>query len=69
MNRMVRPTIVDILQDEFQNFSPKLYPIIKGDHHEYKNLDDLEYALAFSAGGFGSILFKWLEDGATKSYI
>lgn len=46
---------------------PGVYSELKGDPGEYDNREQMECALAFSAGGFWNLLSRWLDRGARES--
>ncbi|SHJ22383.1 transcriptional regulator, TetR family [Clostridium cavendishii DSM 21758] len=54
-----------LLFEKYNEFLPKIRDAVNDS--KYDEMINSEYIMAFSAGGYCNLLFKWLSDGAKKS--
>lgn len=59
--------MLPFMMSQYSRLFPKVFQMVKGDHILAHNEETLSYAMAFSAGGLLSILFKWAEDEMNKT--
>lgn len=55
------------LLDHLNKRLPYIYKLFKGHRKEYSNDDELQYALAYSVGGYWNTLKLWLKNGVNKT--
>jgi len=61
-----RHRLLPIFLTKVDALLPLTFDVVKGERMPFPK-DSIQYALAFSTGGFMHILIRWLNDGAQKS--